>query len=121
MQQIIQSKTTSGYKKQYISIYDRGNLSFLIQRLDIGIIRGDKQYSDKLFLKNGKVKDKKSDFIAKEKAQSFYTNYADTIKEIRKFLLIFEIRKRKILGNYNIDYHLHEDVKQVVEIHRRRI
>ena len=112
---LINSETTSGYKKQYKKYVSRGNLNWMYQRIDIGLLDGDKEYPDRIYIKVGKVKSPDAEFRNdKEQAQGWYETSPDIIQQLRNTLLQFEIKLRKRQGVFNYEYNLHEDLKNVM-------
>lgn len=120
MQNLITTKISSGHKRVYHKIVSRGNLKYIYQRFDIGFLFGDKEFPPRIYFKIGKTKREDGDFMIKEAAQGYFESYPDNIREIRENLLRFEIMLRKHHDNYNPDYQLNEDVKQLVKLHRNR-
>ena len=116
---LINSKTTSGYKKQYKKWVSRGNLNWIYQRLDIGLLEGDKEYPDRVYLKVGKVKTPDAEFRNdKEQAQGWYETSPDIVKQLRLSLLSFEIKLRKKQGIFNYEYNRNEEIKDVVRVYK---
>ena len=118
---IKQGRENTGHHKDYKMFFDRGGLDFLLQRMDVGFVEGDKALLPKVFIRIGKcLPDTKGSFRDKnnEIPQEFRTTSPDTIKELRLELLKQEIKLRKAQGNYNFEYHMYEDVKAVARIHK---
>ena len=104
-------KSSQGYKEHVRSFYDAGNLDFLKQRIDIGIIEGDKDLLPKFKSKIGKVLINGKEFInhknkdgSLEVPQEFRTAFPDRVRDLWIETLRAEIRLRKLRGQYDTEY-----------------
>ena len=104
-------KSSQGYKEHVRSFYDAGNLDFLKQRIDIGIIEGDKDLLPKFKSKIGKVLINGKEFInhknkdgSLEVPQEFRTAFPDMVRDLWIETLRAEIRLRKLRGQYDTEY-----------------
>ena len=104
-------KSSQGHKEHVRSFYDAGNLDFMRQRIDIGVIEGDKDLLPKFKYKIGKVSLNGKEFInhknkdgSLEVPQEFRTAFPDTVRDLWLETLRAEIRLRKLRGQYDNDY-----------------
>ena len=121
-------KSSQGHKEHVRSFYDVGNLDFLKQRIDIGVIEGDKDLMPKFKAKIGKVSINGKEFInhknkdgSLENPQEFRSAFPDTVRELWLETLRAEIRLRKLRGQYDNDYRIfmiHQCYTEMMDIFR---
>ena len=102
-------KSSQGHKEHIKSFYDKGGLDFLSQRLDIGVIEGDKDKPHRFKLKVGKTQRDGKEFInhknkdnSLEVPQEFRTAFPDMVNEYWKEMIRSEIRLRSLREEFNM-------------------
>ena len=121
-------KSSQGYKEHVRSFYDAGGLDFLKQRIDIGVIEGDKDKPDRFKMKIGKVRIDGKEFInhknkdgSLENPQEFRSAFPDMVRDVWLETLKAEIRLRKLRGQYESDYRtvmINQCYKDMMDIFR---